>query len=73
MKPHEEKAKELVKILDNLLQEPDLRDEKATNFFLSDANMLPNGDLLSFVYGAKKYHDYLQLKIDNVKQSITKM
>lgn len=52
--------------LEKLLQEPNLRDIKATEFFLSDDNILPNGDLLSFVYGAKKYHDYLKNKIDKM-------
>lgn len=57
---------ELEQGLKTLLQEPDLRDQKGIDFFLSDGNILPNGDLTSFLYGAKKYHDYLQIKIDKI-------
>jgi len=49
-----------------LLQEPKLRDQKGMDFFFSDGNVFPNGELTSFLYGAKKYHDYLKIKIDKL-------
>lgn len=64
------KIEELKKGLKTLLQEPDLRDQKGMDFFLSDGNILPNGDMTSFLYGAKKYHDYLQIKIDKLCDGI---
>lgn len=52
--------------LKDLLQNPEIRDKHGMNFFLSDANILPNGDMTSFLYGAKKYHDYLEIKISKL-------
>lgn len=54
---------ELKKVLENLLQNPDERDNKGMLFFLSEENIMPNADMTSFLYGAKKYHDYLENKI----------
>jgi len=54
------------KELKNLLQDPTERDKDGIEFFLSEGNIMPNGDLTSFLYGAKKYHDYLQNKINKL-------
>jgi hypothetical protein len=50
----------------NLLQNPDQRDKSGIKFFFSKDNIMPNGDLISFLYGAKKYHDYLEDKIEGM-------
>lgn len=52
--------------LNSLLLDPEIRDFKAMHFFISSGNIMPLGDIQSFAYGAKKYHDFLELKIEEI-------
>ena len=62
------KENNVLEFLENLLND-DKRDSKGIEFFMSEGNILPNGDMTSFLYGAKKFNDFLLNRLTEFKNT----